>query len=144
MAGSPPKKGLFLASQDGKRVGLAGAAREEGKQPGEAFDRGGLRDPAPRSRTSCSCQAGEAGLPSPQRQGACTLQSPQEWVDPGAPQVVLVVKKLPVQDPRETWAQSRAREDPLEEGTCLKKPVDRGARRATVLGVAKSQTLLSN
>lgn len=41
MAGSPPKKGLFLGSQDGKRVGLASAAREEGKRPGEAFDGGG-------------------------------------------------------------------------------------------------------
>ena len=54
--------------------------------------------------------------------------------------MALVVKKLPVQDPKETWAQSRAREDPLEGGTCLEKPVDRGARRATVLGGVKSQT----
>ena len=42
------------------------------------------------------------------------------------------------------------REDPLEEGTaaqlqcsCLENPTDRGARRATAHGVAKSRTRLS-
>ena len=40
------------------------------------------------------------------------------------------------------------REDPLEEGhnplqcSCLENPMDRGARRATVRGVAESQTRL--
>ena len=136
------------------QLGRKGSGRGR-PSTGEALDGGGLPSGRPSTGEAFETQRRapvlraaarqeKPGLPSPQRQGACTLQSPQEWVDPGAPQVALVVKKLPVQDPRETWAQSRAREDPLEEGTCLEKPVDRGARRATVLGVAKSQTLLSN
>ena len=46
----------------------------------------------------------------------------------------------------ETWVQSLGGEDPLEKGTnplqypCLENPMDRGARRATVRGVAESQT----
>ena len=43
-------------------------------------------------------------------------------MDPGAPQVALVVKKLPMQDPKETWAQSRAREDPLEAARAWRSP----------------------
>ena len=49
------------------------------------------------------------------------------------------------------WVQSLGQEDSLKEGndnplqySCLRNPMDRGAWRATVPGVAKSQTLLSN
>ena len=51
----------------------------------------------------------------------------------------------------ETQVQSLGWEDPLEEGngnplecSCLGNPMDRGIWQVTVLGVAKSQTLLSN
>ena len=47
----------------------------------------------------------------------------------------------------ETWVRSLGWEDPLEEGMAidssilaLKIPMDRGAWRATVYGVAESQT----
>ena len=64
------------------------------------------------------------------------------------------VKNLPVmQEMRETLVQSLGREDPLEGGhsnplqySCLENPVDRGAWRGIVHGVAKSrigQTWLS-
>ena len=45
----------------------------------------------------------------------------------------------------ETWVQSLGWEDPLEKemASCLENPMDRGAWRATVHGVAKSQTRLS-
>ena len=55
-----------------------------------------------------------------------------------------MVKNLPAV--WETWVQSLGGEDPLEKGTnplqypCLENPMDRGARRATVRGVAESQT----
>ena len=51
----------------------------------------------------------------------------------------------------ETWVPSLGWEDPPEEGMAtdssilaLKIPMDRGAWRATVYGVAESQTLLSD
>ena len=51
----------------------------------------------------------------------------------------------------EIWVQSLGWEDPLEEGiathssySCLENPMDRGAWRTTVHGVAKSLTQLSN
>ena len=51
----------------------------------------------------------------------------------------------------ETWVQSLGWEDPLEEGMATHSsvlawriPVDRGAWRATVPGVAKGQTRLSD
>ena len=51
----------------------------------------------------------------------------------------------------ETWVQSLGQEDPLEEGMATHSstlawriPMDRGAWRATVHGVAKSQTRLSD
>ena len=57
---------------------------------------------------------------------------------------------LPVQEVQETQVQSLGQEDPLEGGhgnplqySCLGNPKDRGAWRATVHGVAKSQTRLS-
>ena len=50
-----------------------------------------------------------------------------------------------------TWVQSLGREDPLEEGMAThdgilawRIPMDRGAWRATVCGVAKSWTQLSD
>ena len=52
-----------------------------------------------------------------------------------------------MQEPQETWVQSLGQEGFPEEGngnplqySCLKNPMDRGARWATVHGVAKSQT----
>ena len=52
---------------------------------------------------------------------------------------------------REIWVPSLGWEDPLEEGMATHSsipawriPMDRGAWWATVHGVAKSQTLLSN
>ena len=52
---------------------------------------------------------------------------------------------------RETWVQALGWEDPLDEGngnpfqySCLENSMDRGAWQATVHGVAKSQTRLSD
>ena len=52
---------------------------------------------------------------------------------------------------RETWVQSLGWEDALEEGMATHSsilawriPMDRGTWRATVHGIAKSQTRLSN
>ena len=52
---------------------------------------------------------------------------------------------------QETWARSLGWEDPLEEGMAIHSsilawriPMDRGAWQATVLGVAKSRTQLSD
>ena len=59
------------------------------------------------------------------------------------------VKKLPAMP--ETWVQSLGWEDPLEEGMATHSnilawriPMDREAWRATVHGVTKSWTRLSN
>ena len=56
-----------------------------------------------------------------------------------------MVKNLPAK--QETWVQSLVQEDPLQEGMATHSsmlawriPIDRGAWRATVHGVAKSQT----
>ena len=56
-----------------------------------------------------------------------------------------MVKNLPAM--WETWVQSLSGEDPLEKEMalqyfCLGNPTDRGAWRAIVHGVAKSQTRL--
>ena len=63
--------------------------------------------------------------------------------------VIHMVKILPAI--RETWVRSLGWEDPLEEGmaTCSsilawRIPMDRGAWRATVNGVAKSWTQMSD
>ena len=63
--------------------------------------------------------------------------------------VAQLVKKLPAM--WETWVESLGWEDPLEKGMAThssvlawKIPMDRGAWRATVHGVAKSWTRLSN
>ena len=52
---------------------------------------------------------------------------------------------------RETWVQSPGWENPLEEGMAThysiltwRFPMDKGAWQATVHGVAKSRTQLSN
>ena len=52
---------------------------------------------------------------------------------------------------QETWVQSLGWEFPLEKGkevhssnSCLENPMDRGAWQATVCGVAKSWTQVSN
>ena len=57
--------------------------------------------------------------------------------------VAQTVKKLPAM--WETWVRSLGWGDPLEEGmatqlqySCLENPMDRGARWATVHGVAES------
>ena len=56
-----------------------------------------------------------------------------------------------MQDPQEMWVQSLGREDPLGKEmatypkySCLRNPMDRGAWLATVHGVTKSQTQLSD
>ena len=56
-----------------------------------------------------------------------------------------MVKNLPAK--QETWVQSLGQEDPLQEGMATHSsmlawriPIDRGAWRATIHGVAKSQT----
>ena len=63
--------------------------------------------------------------------------------------VAQLVKNLPTK--RETWVQSLGWEDALEEGMATHSsilawriPMDRGAWQATVHGVAKSWTRLSN
>ena len=60
-----------------------------------------------------------------------------------------LVKNLPVM--QETWVQSLGWEDPLEEGMAihssilaLRIPMDRGAWWATIHGVAKGSTGLSD
>ena len=63
--------------------------------------------------------------------------------------VAQIVKNLPAM--WETWVRSLGWEDPLEEGMAThssilawRLPMDRGAWQATVCGVAKSQTRLSD
>ena len=63
--------------------------------------------------------------------------------------VTQTVKNLPAI--RETWVQSLGWEDPLEEGMASHSsilawriPMDRGAWQATVHGVAKSWTQMSD
>ena len=63
--------------------------------------------------------------------------------------VAQTVKRLPAV--WETWVRSLGREDPLEKGLATHSsvlawiiPMDRGAWWATVHGIAKSQTRLSN
>ena len=62
------------------------------------------------------------------------------------------VKNPPaVQEPQETWVQSLGQEDPPGEGTgnplqycCLGNPMGRGAWQATIQGLTKNQTQLSD
>ena len=67
----------------------------------------------------------------------------------GASLVAQTIKNLP--SVQETWVRSLCWEDPLEGGngnplqySCLETPMDRGAWRATVHGVSKSWTQLSD
>ena len=67
----------------------------------------------------------------------------------GLPLVVQLVKNLPAM--QETWVQSLGQEDPLEKGMATHSSIlawrvlmDRGAWWATVHGVTKSQTRLSD
>ena len=60
-----------------------------------------------------------------------------------------MLKNLPAV--QETWVQSLVWEDPLEQGMTTHSsilawriPIDRGTRQATVHGVTKSQTRLSD
>ena len=60
-----------------------------------------------------------------------------------------MLKNLPAV--RETWVQSLVWEDPLEQGMTTHSsilawriPIDRGPQQATVHGVTKSQTRLSD
>ena len=60
-----------------------------------------------------------------------------------------MVKSLPVM--QETWVQSLGQEGTLEKdwlthsrNSCLENSMDRGARWATVHGITKSQTRLSD
>ena len=60
-----------------------------------------------------------------------------------------IVKSLPAM--KETWVESLGQEDPLEKEMAIhpsilawKNPMDGGAWQATVHGVSKSQTQLSN
>ena len=67
----------------------------------------------------------------------------------GASQVTQWVKNLPaVKEMQETWVRSLAQEDPHGGGhgnplqyLCLENPMGRGAWRAAVYGVAKTQRL---
>ena len=56
------------------------------------------------------------------------------------------VKNLPAT--QETWVQFLDREDPLDSNplqySCLENPIDRGAWQATVYGITKSRTRLSD
>ena len=63
--------------------------------------------------------------------------------------MIQLLKNLPAM--QETWVQSLGWEDPLEEDMAAHSsilawgiPMDRGAWRATVHGVAKCQTRLSD
>ena len=67
----------------------------------------------------------------------------------GTSLVAKTIKNLPVM--QETWVRSLGWEDPLEEGMATyssilawRIPMDRGAWWATVHGVTKSQTRLSD
>ena len=95
-----------------------------------------------------ACSAGDpSSIPesgrSPGEGIGCPLQ--YSW----ASLVAQMVKNLPAM--WETWVRSLGWEDPLEEGMATHSsilawriPMDRGASRAAVHGVAKNQTQLSN
>ena len=77
------------------------------------------------------------------------MPNPQFPTTQGHSLVAQIVKRLPAM--QETRVQSLGQEDPLEEEMTTPSsilawriPMDTGAWRATVHGVAKSQTQLSN
>ena len=91
-----------------------------------------------------SCNAGDPGsIPGLGRSPGEGVGYPLEYS--WASLVAQFVKNLPAM--RETWVRSLGWEDPLEEGMAnhssilaWRIPMDRGAWRAAVLGVAKSWT----
>ena len=70
------------------------------------------------------------------------------YTDLGASLVAQILKNLSAM--QKTWVQSLDWEDSLEKGMathsspCLKNPMDRGVLQATVHGVTKTQTRLSD
>ena len=95
-----------------------------------------------------TCNAGDLGLiPELGRSPGKGIGYPLQYS--WASLVAKMVKKPPAV--RETWVQSLGWEDPLEEGMATHSsildwriPMDRGAWQATVHGVAKSWTRLSD
>ena len=95
-----------------------------------------------------TCNAGDPGLISGLgRSGREGIGYPHQYS--WASLVAQVVKNWPAM--WDTWVQSLGWEDPPEKGKvyplqypCLENPTDRGAWLATVHGVTKSQTRLSN
>ena len=109
----------------------------------------GLRGfPGSSADQESACNAGDPGLiPGLGRSPGERIGYPLQYS--WASLVAQMVKKLPVI--QETWVRSLGWEDPLEEGMATHSsivawriPLDRGARWATVLGVANSQTRLSD
>ena len=91
-----------------------------------------------------ACNAGDLGLiPGSGRSPGEGMGYPLQYS--WAFLVAQTVKKLPAM--QETWVRSLVWEDPLEEGMAThfwRIPMQRGAWWATVHGVRKSQTQLSN
>ena len=95
-----------------------------------------------------TCNAGDPGsIPGTGRSPGEGIGYPLQYSS--ASLVAQLVKKPPAM--QETWIQSLGWEDPLQEGMAThcsilawRIPIDRGAWWATVHGVAKSQTWLSN
>ena len=95
-----------------------------------------------------ACKAGDPGsIPRSGRSSTEGIGYPLQYS--WASLVTQIVKNLPAM--WETWDRSLGREDPLEEGMATHSSIlawriamDRGAWRATVQGVTKNQTRLSN
>ena len=95
-----------------------------------------------------ACNAGDPGsIPGSGRSPGEGIGYPLQYS--WASVIAQTVKYPPAM--QETWVRSLAWEDPLEEGMATHSsilawriPMDRGAWQATVHGVAKSQTRLSN
>ena len=98
--------------------------------------------------TGMGCLPDPWGQPRPHPTPATVLRTELRTTGLiGASLVAQLVKNLPAM--RETRVQSLGQEDPLEEGVATHSsllawriPIDRGAWRATVHGVAKSWTRL--
>ena len=109
----------------------------------------GTRDfPGSSSGEESACNVGDPGLvPGSRNSPGAGIGYPIQYV--WASLVAQMVKNLPVM--RETWIPSLGWEDPLRESMATnsiilawKIPMDRGTWRATVHGVSKSWTQLSN
>ena len=103
--------------------------------------------PGSSAGTESACNAGDPGLiwGLGRSHGGIGYPLQYSW----ASLMAQMVKNLPAM--RETWVRSLAWEDPLEEGIAIyysifawRIPMDRRARWATVHGVPKSWTRLSN